>query len=88
VQATSAGIAMGAGGVMRDAFGHLASTGALGRALAGPSASYMFVYHVELLMLFLGLAVIGPLAGYRKAEEGQDNSGQTNPGFGLSEFPR
>jgi BCD family chlorophyll transporter-like MFS transporter len=83
VQATSAGLAMGAGGVMRDVFGHLANSGALGRALSGPSAGYMFVYHFELLMLFLGLAVVGPLAGYRKAEEGQDNAN-----FGLSEFPR
>ncbi|MGL4240590.1 MAG: PucC family protein, partial [Beijerinckiaceae bacterium] len=83
VQATSAGLAMGAGGLMRDVFGQLANSGALGRALSGPSAGYMFVYHFELLMLFLGLAVIGPLAGYRKAEEGQDNAN-----LGLPEFPR
>jgi BCD family chlorophyll transporter-like MFS transporter len=82
-QATAAGLAMGAGGALRDIFGHLANSGALGRALSGPSAGYMFVYHIELLMLFLGLAAIGPLAGYRKAEEGQDNAN-----FGLPEFPR
>jgi MFS transporter, BCD family, chlorophyll transporter len=82
VQATSAGLAMGAGGVMRDVVGHLANAGAMGRALSGPSISYLFVYHFELLMLFLGLAAIGPLAGYRKADEGQDKAN-----FGLSEFP-
>jgi MFS transporter, BCD family, chlorophyll transporter len=83
VQATSAGLGMGAGGIMRDIVGQLANTGALGKALSLPTTGYMFVYHFELLMLFLGLAVIGPLAGYRKAEE---EKGNTN--FGLSEFPR
>jgi MFS transporter, BCD family, chlorophyll transporter len=83
VQATSAGLAMGLGGVMRDAVGQLAAMGALGKALALPTTGYMTVYHFELLMLFLGLAAIGPLAGYRKAEGDQDGSN-----YGLSEFPR
>jgi MFS transporter, BCD family, chlorophyll transporter len=82
VQATSAGLAMGTGGVMRDVIGHLANMGAMGHALTGPSISYLFVYHLELLMLFLGLAAIGPLAGYRKAEDELDN-----PKFRLTEFP-
>jgi MFS transporter, BCD family, chlorophyll transporter len=83
VQATSAGLAMGLGGVMRDVVGQLAAMGALGKALALPTTGYMTVYHFELLMLFLGLAAIGPLAGYRKAEGDQDDSN-----YGLSEFPR
>ncbi len=74
---------MGAGGVMRDAIGQLANMKLLGAALSGPQAPYMFVYHFELLMLFLGLAVIGPLAGYRKAEEDQENAS-----FGMPDFPR
>jgi MFS transporter, BCD family, chlorophyll transporter len=83
VQATAAGIAMGAGGITRDIVGQLAAMGVLGKALSGPTTGYMFVYHFELLMLFLGLAVIGPLAGYRKADGGQDDAN-----FGLSEYPR
>jgi BCD family chlorophyll transporter-like MFS transporter len=83
VQATAAGLGMGAGGAMRDVIGQLAGMGVLGKALSAPTTGYMFVYHFELLMLFLGLAVIGPLAGYRKAEEEQGNAN-----FGLSEFPR
>jgi MFS transporter, BCD family, chlorophyll transporter len=83
VQATSAGLAMGLGGVLRDVVSQLAATGALGKALDLPTTGYMTVYHFELLMLFLGLAAIGPLAGYRKAEEDQDDSN-----YGLSEFPR
>ncbi len=83
VQATSAGLGMGAGGAMRDLVGQLAGMGVLGKALSGPTTGYMFVYHFELLMLFLGLAAIGPLAGYRKAEEEEGNAN-----FGLSEFPR
>jgi MFS transporter, BCD family, chlorophyll transporter len=83
VQATCAGLGMGAGGLIRDLVGYLAATGALGQALTGPSIGYLFVYHIELLTLFLGMAVIGPLAGYRKAEEGQGNANN----FGMSEFP-
>jgi MFS transporter, BCD family, chlorophyll transporter len=83
VQATAAGLGMGAGGLMRDVVGQLAASGALGKALSGPTTGYIFVYHVELLMLFLGLAAIGPLAGYRKAEETRNDAN-----FGLSEFPR
>jgi BCD family chlorophyll transporter-like MFS transporter len=83
VQATAAGLGMGAGGVMRDIIGQLAGMGLLGNALNLPTTGYMFVYHFELLMLFLGLAAIGPLAGYRKADGGQDNAN-----YGLSEFPR
>jgi MFS transporter, BCD family, chlorophyll transporter len=83
VQATSAGLAMGLGGVTRDIVGQLAAMGVLGKALNLPTTGYMTVYHFELLMLFLGLAVIGPLAGYRKAEEDQEGSN-----YGLSEFPR
>lgn len=88
VQATSAGLAMGLGGVMRDVVGQLAATGALGQALSLPTTGYMTVYHFELLMLFLGLAAIGPLAGYREAEAGQDNSNHDDPNYGLPEFPR
>jgi MFS transporter, BCD family, chlorophyll transporter len=87
VQATSAGLAMGLGGVLRDAVGQLASSGLLGKALNLPTTGYMTVYHFELLMLFLGLAAIGPLAGYRNADAGQNDSNQDS-NYGLSEFPR
>jgi BCD family chlorophyll transporter-like MFS transporter len=63
VQATSAGIAIAAGGFVADLVGGLAASGALGAAMQVPSAGYTFVYHLEILLLFAALAAIGPLAG-------------------------
>lgn len=83
VQATCAGIAVGAGGVLRDAIAHLAARGALGPALQGTAASYGFVYHLEIGMLFLALAVAGPLAAPRRARA---LSPAPAP-FGLAELP-
>jgi BCD family chlorophyll transporter-like MFS transporter len=61
VQATCAGLAIAAGGGLRDAVSSLASSGALGDVLAHPGTGYAVVYHVELLMLFFTLIAIGPL---------------------------
>ncbi len=79
-QATAAGIAVAFGGFLRDAVAGLASSGALGAVLQGPAVSYAVVYHVEILLLFIALAAIGPLAGYRGEARSQR--------FGLSEFPQ
>ena len=64
VQATAAGIAIAAGGLLRDLFAGLAASGALGTALDGPSAGYVFVYQIEVLLLFATLVAIGPLAKF------------------------
>ncbi|MBX9926656.1 MAG: PucC family protein, partial [Hyphomicrobiaceae bacterium] len=61
VQATSAGLAIAAGGVLRDIIGHMAEAGGLGIALADPATGYSFVYHLELLLLFSTLVALGPL---------------------------
>jgi BCD family chlorophyll transporter-like MFS transporter len=61
VQATCAGLAIAAGGSLRDAVSSLAARGALGEVLAQPATGYIFVYHVELLLLFATLVAIGPL---------------------------
>ncbi|RAI57686.1 BCD family MFS transporter [Roseicella frigidaeris] len=70
VQATAAGTAIAAGGLLRDAVAELAAGGALGEALAIPATGYGVVYLLEIALLFLTLAVIGPLvrpvaAGHR-----------------------
>lgn len=82
VQATASGVAIAGGGALRDVFSSLAESGALGPALSGPSAGYSFVYHIEILILFVTLVVIGPLASYTKRP---DESGKSH--FGLAEFP-
>jgi BCD family chlorophyll transporter-like MFS transporter len=61
VQATCAGLAIAAGGGLRDAVSSLAGRGALGEVLAHPGTGYAVVYHVELFMLFFTLIAIGPL---------------------------
>lgn len=82
VQATAAGLAVGLGGALRDGVGALASSGVLGVVLQHPATSYGFVYHLELLLLFMALIALGPLvrAGSRHtpAKAGK---------FGLAEFP-
>jgi len=79
VQATAAGLAIALGGVIRDAAAGLAASGALGPVVQGPAFGYTVVYHLEILFLFIALAAIGPLAGYRAAAAAEP--------FGLPEFP-
>lgn len=82
VQATATGIAIATGGALRDIVSGLAMEGALGPGLAGPGVGYAFVYHLEWVLLFGTLIVIGPLAAFsRKA--GSDSEHR----FGFAEFP-
>jgi len=60
-QATSAGVAIALGGLLRDVFGAMADAGALGPALTGPAVGYCTVYLIEIVVLFAGLIAIGPL---------------------------
>jgi BCD family chlorophyll transporter-like MFS transporter len=82
VQATATGVAIALGGTLRDLISYLADSGALGPALTGPAIGYTFVYHIEVLLLFVTLVVIGPLAKFSAKNE-------TSPEdrFGLAEFP-
>ena len=61
VQTTATGIAIFAGGAIRDFFYTLASTGVLGTALESPVAAYSAVYHLEIFILFAALVALGPL---------------------------
>ncbi|UFZ07684.1 BCD family MFS transporter [Bradyrhizobium ontarionense] len=79
VQATAAGLAIAGGGAIRDVMSQLALDGRLGVALAGPATGYSIVYHFEIALLFVTLAVIGPLVR-RRAQPQQLQ-------FGIVEFP-
>jgi MFS transporter, BCD family, chlorophyll transporter len=81
VQATAAGAAIAGGGAIRDLMSALAIEGHLGTALAGPATGYSIVYHVEIVLLFVTLAVIGPLVRSRYPATQQE------PKFGIAEFP-
>jgi BCD family chlorophyll transporter-like MFS transporter len=82
VQASAMGIAIALGGALRDAISGLAEASLLGPALTGPSVGYAAVYHLEILMLFVTLAVIGPLV-----RPARDLSLRPSSTFGLAEFP-
>ncbi len=82
VQATAAGVAVAAGGAVRDIVAALGDAGVLGPALQGPAVGYSAVYHIEIALLFAALAAIGPLA--RHSGERRERT----PGkFGIAEFP-
>jgi BCD family chlorophyll transporter-like MFS transporter len=82
VQATSAGLAIAFGGFASDAIHAAATRGLLGEALSGPATGYMFVYHIEIALLFAALVAIGPLV---RAAHGSVHV--PLPRLGLAEFP-
>ena len=86
-QATAGGFAIAAGGAIRDIAAALSASGVLGEAMLDPSAAYSVVYHLEILLLFVTLAAIGPLAGRQPHHEAPEKGLRTHRKFGLAEFP-
>ncbi len=87
VQATAAGLAILAGGGLRDAVARMAANGSLGDTFTGPSIGYSAVYLIEIVLLFATLAAIGPLV--RPASERRRLTSEKfgSEKFGLAEFP-
>jgi len=83
VQATCAGVAVAAGGALRDLVSNLATSGWLGEAMDSAVTGYLAVYHLELALLFATLIVLGPLV--RRGATPSRPAPQ--PKFGLAEFP-
>ena len=83
VQASCAGLAIAAGGAIRDIVSSLATQGLLGSALSSPGTGYSFVYHLEIYLLFATLIAIGPLVSSSR----QLSSSTAPAKFGLAEFP-
>jgi len=81
VQATAAGVAIFAGGALRDLTTVFAGADGFGPVFRGASAGYGVVYHAELFLLFLTLVVIGPLAGHARRASSPSSR------FGLAELP-
>lgn len=82
-QATAAGLAILIGGTLRDAVNHLVDAGLFG-PLHDSSLGYTVVYHVEIALLFLTLAALGPLV---RIGTHTPNPDQGQPGLRLTEFP-
>jgi BCD family chlorophyll transporter-like MFS transporter len=67
-EASAAGLAIAAGGILRDVVSYYAEQGMMGEALANPATGYSVVYHVEIALLFITLVALGPLVrGGRRA---------------------
>ncbi|GAB4511671.1 MAG: BCD family MFS transporter [Roseibium sp.] len=82
VQATAIGVSLLLGGVIKNAVNMLALDGALGTAMDTAATGYLVVYHLEIGLLFICLAVLGPLTGHRyRQDSGNDMR------FGLAEMP-
>ncbi|MFP1633808.1 BCD family MFS transporter [Zhengella sp. ZM62] len=81
-QATAIGASLLAGGLIKDAVNMLGATGALGEAMMTPVAGYLVVYHLEIGLMFVCLAVLGPLVGRRAEPEEQKRTV-----FGLAGMP-
>jgi BCD family chlorophyll transporter-like MFS transporter len=82
-QATGAGLATALGGGIRDIVHQTAMAGHLGEGLMTPDIGYSVVYHLEIGLLFLTLATLGPLVRSRPLTT---NEPQTR-GIGLADFP-
>lgn len=82
VQASAAGSAVAAGGLIRDGVSYLALNGMLGQGLESQEIGYSFVYHIEIALLFATLIAIGPLVR-RPSVEGRT---QCSPDFGFGEI--
>ncbi|MCE2722293.1 MAG: BCD family MFS transporter [Burkholderiales bacterium] len=88
VQATAGGLAIAIGGALKDIIAHYGALGYLGEVLAQPANAYGMVYHIEILLLFATLVVIGPMARYSfslPSLPGDKDSQRRK--FGLAEFP-
>ena len=84
-QATAAGLAILAGGAVKDGISALAANGAWGTALNSPALGYAVVYHIEILLLFFTLVVLGPLVrlSFKRPFGPDTKSGKIE----LAEFP-
>ncbi|MEM1387255.1 MAG: PucC family protein [Pseudomonadota bacterium] len=82
-QATAAGLAIALGGGIRDLVNHAATSGYLGEALNSATTGYSVVYHIEIGLLFVTLAALGPLV--RLVQPATPKQGAAR--IGLADFP-
>ena len=82
VQASAAGLALAFGGAIKDMTEGAVAAGWFGQGLDHNAIGYSLVYHLEILLLFVTLAVLGPIATHTRR-----NKGSRNSKFGLAAFP-
>ena len=83
-QATAQGLSTAIGGGLRDLVNTLGEVGLLTGPLTAPTTGYSVVYHLEIGLLFLTLAALGPLVRvHRNATTKTEGEAK----LGLAEFP-
>ena len=84
-QATAAGLGIGLGGILNDISRSVVGSEGLNLVVSSNAAfSYLVVYHLEIFLLFLTLAFLGPLSQYLSSLKlDRKKLGK----FGFSEMP-
>ncbi|MEL6583307.1 MAG: MFS transporter, partial [Pseudomonadota bacterium] len=80
--ATATGLGVASGGILKDWVASLAASGRFGPEFTDPALGYQMVYHLEILLLFVTLIVIG-----RLVRRGVPSSTTSTTKFGLAELP-
>jgi MFS transporter, BCD family, chlorophyll transporter len=83
VQATAAGLAVMFSGLLRDVASTAALNGSFGIALQSNATGYCLVYVIEIFMLFVTLAALGPLVRVQRPTP----YSPPNQKFGLVQHP-
>ena len=83
-QAIGAGLGIAVGGILRDLVNKLALSGYLGSTFENNSIGYIFVYHLEILFIFITLIALGMLSQEINKRKIKDH---TQKSFGLTEIP-
>jgi BCD family chlorophyll transporter-like MFS transporter len=61
VQASAAGLAVALGGVLRDVVSSMAQRNGSFLGQSGPATGYLFVYSIEIVLLFAAMVAMAPL---------------------------
>jgi BCD family chlorophyll transporter-like MFS transporter len=86
VQASCAGAGIAIGGLLRDGVSAWIGSGEGAVSLATRATGYSTVYTLEIALLLVGMAAIGPLVGQNRRSDSEADDPLTQP-FGLREFP-
>ena len=83
-QAIGAGLGIAVGGILRDVVNKIAFSGYLGSTFENNSIGYIFVYHLEILLIFITLIALGMLSQEINKRKIKDHAQKS---FGLTEIP-
>jgi len=83
-QAIGAGLGIAVGGILRDLVNKIALSGYLGSTFENNSIGYIFVYHLEILFIFITLIALGMLSQEINKRKIKDHAQKS---FGFTEIP-